>query len=307
MSTESARWPYSFVVDARGAEIGWAIVHSEIVSPAGQEFLARLRRRAIRLLGMCSDGTFPKLNPEDPIDYGALCEGWCHCFREPDQFLPRDAPRTLISGSDFVDVIEVVRRANSGQGPVPDSYDYVYVGAEEPWKRDAKGWSLARECVVSLHETLGFRGLLIGAPRDASLGEHQVLTLPLMPRAKFLYHLARARFLLVPSGLDASPRILSEALSLDVPIVVFRGILGGWKYVNRFTGEFFESAEDVSVAVQNCLSTSRQPRRWYAAHHGSYRAGRSLLAFIRTLDPAVSERSHLRLTQGIADAKSFAS
>jgi hypothetical protein len=75
------------------------------------------------------------------------------------------------------------------------------------------------------------------------------------------------RVLFAPNVHDASPRVLAEAMCLDVPILVNRHILGGWKYVNNNTGAFFGSEDDVVDAFKGILAAQEQgqlrPREWY--------------------------------------------
>ena len=44
-----------------------------------------------------------------------------------------------------------------------------------------------------------------------------------------------------------------------------REILGGWKYINDHTGEFFTDASDVVSAYQKMQARADQltPREWY--------------------------------------------
>jgi hypothetical protein len=101
----------------------------------------------------------------------------------------------------------------------------------------------------------------------------------------------------VPNELDASPRVLAEALCLDVPLVVYRQILGGWKYVNRFTGVFFDDERDVVGAVRACFAQSVAPRLWFAANHGAYAGAQRLLRLLRTVDPGFNRHAHLWLAE----------
>ncbi|WP_428265314.1 hypothetical protein [Haliangium sp.] len=278
-------------MDTRGAGVGWAVVHARVVSPERQEQLAALRRAGVRFIGMTSDMCFPDLDEFDPLDYGALCEGWCHCFREPDRHLPPDPPRALISASDFTDWHTVVpETALRVEAP---SFDFVYVGATAPWKQPAKGWDLARRCIPRLSDELGLRGLLVDTPAEHTW-PGTVRTGPL-PWRELMAHLARARFAFLPNALDASPRVLTEALCLDVPVVVNRRILGGWKYVNSFTGVFFDGPDDVVAAARACLDRERAPRAWFRANHGPYLAGQRLGRFLGELDPALAARCADRL------------
>jgi hypothetical protein len=97
------------------------------------------------------------------------------------------------------------------------------------------------------------------------------------------------------SVLDPSPRILAEALCLDVPIVVNRGIIGGWKYVNGFTGEFFDGESDVVSAITTATGTKRTPRSWFVANHGPAHAGRRLRDVLATTDASLARFSHVLL------------
>src|SRR5690242_5814487 len=162
MSDYLIRWPFEFVVDEHAAPVGWVVVHSRVISASRQAELADLRRHGFRFVGMTSDGMFPFDAAADPIDYGSLCEGWCHCFREPDRYLPPGVRRELISESDFTDWMEVTRAADRGSPP-HERVDFVYVGATQSWKRDAKNWDLMCRCLPRLCGELRLRGCVVGS------------------------------------------------------------------------------------------------------------------------------------------------
>ena len=83
------------------------------------------------------------------------------------------------------------------------------------------------------------------------------------------------RVLFAPNLHDASPRVLAEAMCLNVPILVNRHILGGWKYVNDQTGAFFDNEDDVVGAFKGILAAQAQgrlqPRGWYKCEVASGR------------------------------------
>jgi hypothetical protein len=287
-------WPFLFVLNADSSEMGWALVNGPIITAAQQDELAQLRRSGYRFAGMSSYQTFPWRQDDDPLDYEVMCEAWCHCFREPDRFLRATFPRALISVSDFTDYHRISPETIL---PVEGDFDFIYCGACEDWKRAIKNWTMARRCITAIHRELGLRCLVIGqATHDFPDAEGVTFSEPL-PWHLFLSHLMRARFLLAPNRLDASPRVLAEALCLDVPIVVNHEILGGWKYVNRFTGTFFKSPEDSVIQVRSCLGRETAPRQWFRANYGPWVAGARLLRLLRRVDPAIGERFYLRLTE----------
>lgn len=293
------RWPLMYVTDSRQRSAGWAVINAPIVSPSRYEQFAALRRAGFRFIGMSSDGEFPRLAEADTLDYTAICEAWCHCFREPDRYLPRGTPRALISNSDFTDPRRVAAEVAQISGTDEHHADFVYVGATEPWKREAKNWRLAQRAIPRMCEALGLRALVVGAP-ELSPSSH-IMCVPLLPWRELLARIARAKFLFVPNIDDASPRVLTEALALDVPVVVHREIIGGWKYVNAFTGVFFDGQDDLVDSVRSCIERAMKPRRWFEANFGPYHAGTRLLDLLRPLDPSIAERSHLGLSDRVEE------
>ncbi len=291
-----ADWPFLLVLDTGYQHIGWAILNGPIITPSQQKQFAQLRRSGVRLAGMSSYRTFPFPDRDDPLDYESICEVWCHCFRDPGRFLATAIPRALISVSDFTDYHrispEAFRPDNSSE-----TFDFVYAGGIEPWKRDIKNWGLAARCIPLICREMGFRCLVIGAPSVDFPPSPGVRFSRPLPWKEFLSRVAGARFLFVPNELDASPRLLAEGLCLDVPLVVNRNILGGWKYVNRFTGSFFESEHHVVAAVRACLAEAVGPRDWFRTNYGPYQAGKRLLRLLKVVDPGISEGSHLWLAE----------
>jgi hypothetical protein len=289
-------WPFRLMADTRGQSIGWALVNAPIVTEGHRKQLAQLKKAGYRFAGMTSYLSFPK--DEDAGDIVALCEAWFHCFREPDRYLPPGMPRTLLTLSDFTDPTEV-----SPQKGVKEC-DFVHVGGETPWKQTIKGWDLACACIKRLAGA-GSRGVVLVSAATELIGVEGVTIQPKVPWPEFLGLLSRARFVLVTSGQDPSPRVLAEALCVDTPVVVSGGILGGWHYVHPSTGAFFDGDHDVLDAARHCLSGDLLPRAWFEAHHGPLPAGRRLLELVSSVDPSIEERSHLVLDRGPPTGGSF--
>jgi hypothetical protein len=61
---------------------------------------------------------------------------------------------------------------------------------------------------------------------------------PQLPWPDFLRCLGASRVALFPNTWDPSPRMMAEAMSLDLPLLVNSDILGGWKYVCDAAGKF---------------------------------------------------------------------
>jgi len=65
-------------------------------------------------------------------------------------------------------------------------------------------------------------------------------------------------------------------------VLIQRRILGGWKYINRYTGTFFDDEHDVVAAAAELLASAVAPCEWFAATSGlSPRAVGSLRCYDR--------------------------
>lgn len=280
------RFPFFALNDEHGGGVGWVALGGPLRTPA-EVATFELLQQHVRFLGLTSYLTFPAYRePGDERDYAGLCDAWCHCFRRPEELLPPDAPRLLLTHADFLDYVQA---SPYRQGGGCKDLDFVYVCQRGSSKELVKNWALAQRCLPVLTKQLALRGLLVGRgsipdlPRDLpGLTVCDELPWPALMRA-----FGRARFLFVPNRLDPCPRIISEALAMDTPVVVNRRILGGWHYVTPFTGAFFEDERDLAAAVRRCRRQPLSPRRWFTSHHGSLLAGARLQRFLSALDPGL--------------------
>lgn len=285
-------WPFLAVTDGEGRSAGWCVLNGPLRKLRDTSAYGELRR-SFRFIGLTSYTTFPSVAEGVVPDYEALCEGWCHCFREPELYLSSQTPKELISESDFVDYKSVspenLCQHVDGLGK---EFDFVYVCLPGQWKEMTKNWALAKRCLYPLCYSLNLKALLLGRWQVLDLPFHRNLTIVGdVPQEKLLEYLCRSRLLFVPSVMDASPRILAEALCLNVPILVNSKILGGWKYVNSHTGAFFQGEDDVAEGAQRCLHAALQPRRWFRENYGPVLSSKRLNQFLQRLDPGIQPGS----------------
>ena len=284
--------PFLFLADSRGRDVGWAVVAAPIWRREGHRRLAELSAAGYRFAGMTNYFDFPGPAVGDGRDYGLLCEAWLHCFRDPEKRLPRGVPAARVALSDFTDY----RSIRPAPGARRKDHGVLYAGASPDWKKEAKNWALAARCIPRLVRELGLTAVAIGRPDERLAAAPGVEIVPFLPWDRFLDVLQRSRVLFVPNVRDPSPRVLAEALCLDVPIVVNRAILGGWHYVSEATGAFFDDEASAVAAVRRCLDEPLAPRRWFCERFGPERAGRRALELIRQVDPEIAERSHLTIS-----------
>ena len=82
--------------------------------------------------------------------------------------------------------------------------------------------------------------------------------------------------------MDASPRILAEGLCLNKPILLNKNIVGGWKYINDKTGEFFNDENDIDSSLQKIITNYKNytPRKYFSENYGPKTSGKILAGFI---------------------------
>lgn len=100
-----------------------------------------------------------------------------------------------------------------------------------------------------------------------------------------MQHFGRSRAIFIPSISDASPRVITQALSLNVPCIVNYNIIGGWKYVNPQTGVYFTNSTDVVDAYRKLMELEKsgelRPREWYEKY--AVMASKKLQSFVEML------------------------
>ena len=259
------------------------------------------KKKGNHFLGMSSYCEFPAIvsNPHDVLhdptidawtkyNYYELTEGWCHCFREPDKYITDPIiKKALISESDFAP-FEVHKPDSS----VEKEYDFIYIclkdndKCEEGWQSYNRNWELAQKCLDVMCKKHKLRGLLIGrinckVPDSC----HQMMELTdFLDYSKFIKMYNKSKFIFVPNNSDASPRVLTEAMCFDLPILVNHNIVGGWKYVDDESGMSFKDERDLETKLDGFIEKVNKKqyhsRKHFVENYGYLNAGKKLLDFV---------------------------
>tara|TARA_B100001121_G_scaffold310429_1_gene341415 strand:+ start:5231 stop:6325 length:1095 start_codon:yes stop_codon:yes gene_type:complete len=224
---------------------------------------------------------YSKHTPNYHDMYNDICEGWLHCFREPEKFININKPHALISESDFVNYKQI-----KPDKSIKKEYDYIYscpkVNSDsgcDDWVSYNKNWELGKKCVKVMSDK-GLKGLLIG--RKGCKVPDNCETTGWVEYDEMLKLYQKAKFVFLPNKADASPRVLTECLSLDVPCLINKNILGGWKYVNDKTGKFFTDENDIEKTAELLLSNldKYSPRQFIIDNYGPKNSGIKLKNFL---------------------------
>eukprot|EP00957_Ditylum_brightwellii_P077483 5887795-Ditylum_brightwellii.AAC.1 len=63
----------------------------------------------------------------------------------------------------------------------------------------------------------------------------KVLQTTFLPQDEVFDYILESKFLFIPQIDDASPRVVTQALALNRPVLMNQNIVGGWKYINKKT------------------------------------------------------------------------
>ena len=250
----------------------------------------RLKEEGYRFIAVCCLKDWPRIShtaKEYEYNYSEVFEGWLHPFRNPDDFLPNDGrPRDLLSRSDFISP-----SLFNSYLDMPKERDFIAISSDIEWVASAKGWNLAKKVIPVLCNELGLKGMLIGRSKllDLPQCKNLVIETERMKHRNFMNHLSASKFYLCTSQEDASPRIVTESFCLNVPVLMNKNILGGWKYIKPETGEFFTNEQDIIDAYARLSKTEKSPRDWYTQNSGPSIAGKRLAQFIKSIDPSFTE------------------
>ena len=291
-------WALRSIRDEGGTDTGFGFLRGPLDAFDGQELFDTLRQDH-HMVGLTSMGPYPAYHegygkpppyalPSDGWQrpFVVACKGWAHCFREPADYLPPGVPWALISEADFTDGERTWRLA-AGDGRPAKRWDVIYSCLGNRFNEMQKNWDLARRCLLQLAAVPGLRMLLVGRIGTADFPDLPgVETSVYMPWKDFLQCVVRSRLAFFPNVLDASPRVMTEALTLDVPVVVNERILGGWKYVAPESGVYFHDESDVVPAITTVLAGDYEPRAWFMEHHGPHNSGHRLADFLRVVAAA---------------------
>lgn len=307
------KWPFLNLKDEKGENINMLVIRGylEYDGENTKQFMKYLNQ-GIKFIGCSSHLSFPrkctnihggchkekniKVFGKDIEDYVL---GWCHCFREPDKYIKQGIPKILISESDF-NLEQINYEPN-----LPKIYDYISIQPKDndqcsiKWNGEIKNWSLTEKCIKILSDDFGLKGIIIGrgnCPINIK-NKHLIETTEFIPYNVCIKYINQSRFMLLSNIEDASPRVLTESLSMNTPVLVNRDILGGWKYINEKTGLFFteNTIKESAIRLLNNIKMNQySPREYYLNNYGMKNSGKKLRDFLKYINPELSECEYVR-------------
>ena len=271
--TPTVTFPFKNTRDEHGNLLPVIMLSAPFRSKNDEDRYQVYRDMGLQFCGISSYLDFPNPihNPhEDQYhitqrhSYPDITQAWLHCFRKPGYTEPfRHLPHALITEADL--------KPTPAFKPEPKKYDFLYCCLDDNdqcdpgWQSYNRNWDLAKKCLEVMCG-MSMRGVIIGRKHCEFTRKCDgiVSVQPFLPHEEFLKVLQTCRFLFVPNVSDASPRVITDALVMNVPALVNDQILGGWhNVIPGVTGEFFSSEHDISHAIRRIQKGGYRPRDWF--------------------------------------------
>eukprot|EP00929_Paragymnodinium_shiwhaense_P014120 TRINITY_DN122004_c0_g1_i1.p1 TRINITY_DN122004_c0_g1~~TRINITY_DN122004_c0_g1_i1.p1 ORF type:complete len:519 (+),score=54.47 TRINITY_DN122004_c0_g1_i1:43-1599(+) len=285
-------YPFQQVTTQSGQQVNVILVRSQM-NPH-QTKLYQKYKDDILFLGISSMNDYPFGS-----EYVGMFPGFLHMMREPEKSFPPQVKTILLSQSDFQLPTNYPFRDYS----VPKKYDFTYSASDcdvesdgNGWCGWSKNWTFVKSALhVMCSPEFNLRGVLVATKNKANTKAYSIppeckdriiQTTFLADQRDYFNYLRQSRFAFLPQVHDASPRVSTQALALDVPILMNYHIMGGWKYVTEKTGEFFHDMGDFKESLRTILRNSDiphryEPRKWVFDNYGNDNSGKRLLEFVK--------------------------
>ena len=246
----------------------------------------------------------------------------CHPFREDKlSIFPDNIDLWKLSESDFVDEIWI----EAHRGRRRDKYDFCIFTIDTEQGIKCKGYH-AVPLILQAANEMGLHGFLLDYypttmikatpnPKEKYSLAHQLTkTRKKLARCKNveiecgtrnqkqLSKIIRtSRFVIFPNNKDASPRMIPETIIRGTLLLVNKNIYGGWKYITKTNGMFFDSPpsmreldekpdyykEEFKKALGHMMDTKWNPTHIideYYSDYGFFRAAGKLAKVVNKVE-----------------------
>ena len=278
----TVEFPFKNLKNQRGENLKIIAITAPFREEKHEQLYKQYKEQGLHFLGISSYLDFPDkiVNPyEDTFhkkqnhNYLKMVSSWVYCTRSPSTNMKNaKIPLLQLTEADMKDT-----NYYSPDRSIKKEYDFIYVclddnkKCEPGWQSYNRNWVLCKECLKVMCSKYNLKGLIVGRIncKITDLCSDKIKFVPFMKFHEFQKTIQKCKFAFVPNITDASPRVITEALCYDMPVLVNENILGGWhNVIPGITGEFFTNEINLKYALDKILNKSYKPRKWFLKHRG---------------------------------------
>ncbi len=295
--SKEKHFPFRYFTDENKKIIPVVAVTSFFRDDDAKKLFKEYQKNGISVIGITAyksfpnkikDGTADDYTGDQDFDYVGKIKNWLCCFNDPSHYGFTDFNNTInISESDFYDAETNLSTQKK--------YDVIYSCPDDDenscpkdgWNAVNRNFELAKKCFTIMIRDFGLNVFVIGRTKcglEEKYGD-RIQTVGFLPWDQFQQKLRESRILFVPNIADASPRVIAEAMTKNVPVLMNRKILCGSKYVVDETGELFTDETDVADALQKIIGGNKTPQKWWSKNYSEQKSATLLCDFVKKSFP----------------------
>jgi len=300
-------FPFKNLFDDQGKKLNIILISAPFREKAHEDLYDEYKKKGYDFCGISSYLEFPgkinnpyedKYHEERKHDYTKMVTAWLHIFRNPPEILENSGlPKMLLAEADLKDF-----NIYKPDPTIKKEYDFIYVclndneKCEPGWNWYIRNWDMAKKCLEVMCQKYKLTGIIVGR-ENCEYTDHCsgiVKVLPFLPFNEFQIEMQKCRFLFVPNISDASPRVITEAICYNMPVLVNENIVGGWNnVVPGVTGEFFTDEMNIQPAIEKILNrySNYYPRKWFSENRGKEKCGAELAKFLIDNYPNINNKN----------------
>lgn len=301
---ENRMFPFRYFTDENDRVLPFVAVTGFFREKEAEDKYHEYIANGIHIFGITAYKSFPNRSLMDPtegeyerndtFDYTGQIRDWLCCFRSAEENGFTDSNRLIdISESDFYNA------EDDSVLSVPKKYDFIYICNKDSDECPLDGWNafnrnfdLAKKCFPIMCSEFGLKGLIVGR-ENCGLEEEEygkyLEVIGWLDWSDLQEKMREAKFLFVPNIYDASPRVVAECITKNLQVLMNRGIMCGFKYINYKTGELFKDETDIRDALKNLLAkpATVSPKKWWAENYSQDKSQKQLRDFLAEGTPGV--------------------
>ena len=305
-SIPTVEFPFKNLFDDKGNKLNIILIAAPFREKKHEELYEKYKNMDLNFCGISSYLDFPDTihNPyEDQFhknqnhDYINMVSAWLSCFRQSEKLDKSNLPVLLLTEADLKDY-NVYKRNDD----ITKEYDFMYLclkdndKCEPGWQSYNRNWELAKKCLEVMCKKFNLKGCMVGRENCEYTDKCMSLVkvLPFLPYHEFQKELEKSKMLFVPNISDASPRVITEAMCYNIPVLVNYNILGGWhNVIPGVTGEFFTDETNIAEGIEKIINNynNYKPREWFIENRGKEKSGAILAEFLIKNFPNINNKT----------------
>jgi hypothetical protein len=308
-------FPFKNLFDEKGNKLNIILISAPFRCSDHDKLYEEYKSQGLDFCGITSYREFPqkivnqhedRYHEDQKHNYSKMVKAWIYCFRNPENFLESPSylpdeqrivlPKLFLTEADLHDPENYDYDPNTKK-----EYDFIYVCLKDNdectdgWQSSARNWDLAKKCLEVMCKDFKLKGILIGRQncKITEFCDGMLKIVDFLPYHEFQTELKKARFLFVPNIEDSSPRIITEAMMYNIPVLVNENILGGYhNIISGVTGEFFTDENNLTIGLQKITENLNiyTSRDWYIKNRGRKNSGKLLSKFLIEWFPNINNK-----------------